>query len=991
MNISRLLTATALASASFAVPQVAYAQDTAQSDEATEASASEAQEVTVVGSRIRRNQFNGADPINLITRDEATAAGFNSTAEILQSTAVTGGTDQINDTYGGFVVNGGPGVNTVSLRGLGTTRTLVLLNGRRVAPAGSRGGVGAADLNVLPNAMIDRIEILNTGASSVYGSDAVAGVINIVTRQNVKGITAEAQHNIIGSGSGNSYRYSLVGGFSTENFRASASIEYYRREALKLRDIEWAQCPTTYYGTNGNDFGSGDYIDPLTGRPKCFSIDNGGVTVNTIGTPSIVRSPATPVGAGAPQNYTGVCNRWRPRAGVGGQIPGYECVGGGTLPLDVRDTFDPDMLDVDVVTPAEIITGYGEATYETSILGNAEFYTNVLISRRKSSQTGHRQLTLDYQLGSPLIPAELRFATAFLAPQPQVPYTTGIRVFSSYGTYDNYQTQDFVRLNGGVRGELPFDWRYDFFVGKSWADSSYTSDLILADRLAQSMQVNAAGTACTNTVGGCVAAPALTSGIVGGNARTIAPAWFDFITDPVTGRTKYRERTVTLDINGPLFKLPGGMVQVALGVENREASINDQPSPESVRNNLYGFTSSTPTVGSDGVWEGYGEIELPILSDQLIHNLTINASGRYTHYRSYGGQWTYKIGGILSPVRGVSFRGSYGTSYRAPALYEQFQGATSGFLSQNTDPCNNFNDTTTQLIRERCLAEGLPGGGAFTQNSSVQVIGLGGAAAGLEAETSKALTFGGVLEPRLGESFGNLSLAVDYFRVKIDNGVAQLSAATVLAQCYNNPQRTTCDSGLITREPYTGPGTGRLTVIQSYVNISDAKAEGIDFTLRYTREMFGGEFRIGAQATKFISRYSRTLPTNAIFELVGQLENPEWTGTFDVGFRKDGWNLRYGVEWVGKTDSNEYYSQPANGGFTYEEYKWNTDDYFLHTANIRYDMKNYSFSLGVRNIFDTEPPKITAGYTNFVAGNAPLYSGYDIRGRQFYIGLKAGF
>lgn len=990
MNISRLLAATALASASFAVPQVALAQ-TAQSDEAEQASESEAQEVTVVGSRIRRNQFNGADPINLITRDEATAAGFNSTAEILQSTAVTGGTDQINDTYGGFVVNGGPGVNTVSLRGLGTTRTLVLMNGRRVAPAGSRGGVGAADLNVLPNAMIDRIEVLNTGASSVYGSDAVAGVINIVTRQNIKGITAEAQHNIIGSGSGNSYRYSLVGGFSTENFRASASVEYYKREALKLRDIEWAQCPTTYFGTNGSDFGAADYIDPLTGRPKCFNIDNGGVTVNTIGTPNITAVPGTPVALGAPAGYNGICNRWRPRAGVGGPIPGYECVGGGTIPLNVRDTFDEDMLDADVITPAEIITGYGEATYESSILGNAEFYANVLISRRKSSQTGHRQLTLDYQLGSPLIPAELRFATAFLAPQPQVPYTTGIRVFSSYGTYDNYQTQDFVRLNGGVRGELPFDWRYDFFVGKSWADSIYTSDLILADRLAQSMQVNAAGTACTNTVGGCVAAPALTSGIVGGNARSLAPAWFDFITDPVTGRTQYRERTVTLDINGPLFKLPGGMVQVALGVENREASINDQPSPESVRNNLYGFTSSTPTVGSDGVWEGYGEIELPILSDQLIHNLTINASGRYTHYRSYGGQWTYKIGGIISPVRGVSFRGSYGTSYRAPALYEQFQGATSGFLGQSNDPCNNFNASTPQLIRERCLAEGLPDNGAFTQNSSITVVGLGGAAAGLEAETSKALTFGGVLEPRLGESFGNLSLAVDYFRVKIDNGVAQLSAATVLAQCYNNIQRTTCDSGLITRSPYTGPGTGALRVIQSYVNISDAKAEGIDFTLRYTREMFGGEFRIGAQATKFISRYSRTLPTAQIFELIGQLENPEWTGSFDAGFRKDGWNLRYGVEWVGPTDSNEYYSLPANGGFTYERYKWNTPDYFLHTANVRYDMKNYSFSLGVRNIFDTEPPKITQGYTNFVAGNAPLYSGYDIRGRQVFVGVKAGF
>ena len=156
------------------------------------AAASEDQGVVVVGSRIRRDRFSSGDPITVINRQAAVDAGFNSTAEVLQSVGVTGGTGQINDTFGGLVVEGGPGVNTLSLRGLGPTRTLVLLNGRRIAPAGTRGQVGAADLNVLPNSILDRIEVLNTGASSIYGSDAVAGVVNIVTLSKFNGLAVEA-------------------------------------------------------------------------------------------------------------------------------------------------------------------------------------------------------------------------------------------------------------------------------------------------------------------------------------------------------------------------------------------------------------------------------------------------------------------------------------------------------------------------------------------------------------------------------------------------------------------------------------------------------------------------------------------------------------------------------------------------------------------------------------------------------------------------------
>ena len=238
------------------------------------------EEVVVVGSRLRRDNYNSASPVQVVTREDATLAGFASTTEVLQSTAITQGTSQINNAYGGYVTNGGPGANTLSLRGLGTTRTLVLLNGRRVAPAGSRGSVGSADLNVLPSAMIERIEVLKDGASSLYGSDAVAGVVNIVTRNDLDGVTVEGQFNapMDADGAGQQKRYSIVGGTHGDRWNLSGSAEYYQRDELTLGDRDFTRCPTDNY------LDGSDYIDPLTGKSKCYSLNAGGVTINTIGT-----------------------------------------------------------------------------------------------------------------------------------------------------------------------------------------------------------------------------------------------------------------------------------------------------------------------------------------------------------------------------------------------------------------------------------------------------------------------------------------------------------------------------------------------------------------------------------------------------------------------------------------------------------------------------------------------------------------------------------
>ncbi|QDP18740.1 TonB-dependent receptor domain-containing protein [Sphingomonas xanthus] len=976
-----------------ACPDVAEQQSSAGAE-----AGSSSEAIVVVGSRIPRNEFNTADNIKVLTRSESTQAGFVSTAEVLQSTAVTGGTSQINDSYGGFVVNGGPGVNTISLRGLGATRTLVLMNGRRVTPSGSRGAVGSADLNTLPSIIVDRVEILNTGASSIYGSDAVAGVVNIVTRSKFQGVQIEAQHNIPEVGAGSAYRYGVIAGKQFGRLDLLGSFEYYKRDSLAVGDRDFASCPTGRYGTNGDDFGAGDFINPRTGEPQCFPLENGGVTVNTIATRSITWDGTNYVLAPGVQELapTGTafyqCNRFRPLAGAPGTVvPGYECVGGnyfsstgaflGGMSLNLRDTQSSDALERDIISGAKTYTGYVQAILDTDILGNAKFYANMLGTRRDSEQDGTRQLTIDYPRNSPLIPAELQGA----AP---VNSSIGIRVFGDYGLYNNRQTVDFYRLNGGMMGDLPFNWNYDLFAGHSWSKAKYTTDLVLTDRINNTLNVvpdGSGGYLCANVAArdqGCVAAPALSADVVGGNFKD--NPWFDYIVEPVTGTTKYKESTLNLTVNGPLFELPAGKIQAALGVEYRKAEIDDTPDVNSQNNNLYGFTSSSITRGKDSVWEAFGEIEVPILRQQFFHALTVNGSARYTEYKSYGGDWTYKVGGLFSPVRAVSLRGSYGTSYRAPALFEQFLGATTGFLNSSTDPCANLNAVTNPLVRDRCLAEGLPP--TFQQNNSVTVIGVGGADAGLKAETSKALTYGIVVQPPLGD-FADVSLSVDYFDVRVENGISRLSASQVLSQCYSSPERTLCDTPFIVRQPYTGPGTGALQVTTSYINISDARVKGLDFNARFVKDLGPGRFSFDAAMTRFKQRYSRTLPTDDILNVIGLISNPKWTGTFDANYKMNKFNFHYGVEWVGKTDAQDY-AEPF--GFNPNRYDLKTPDYFLHNASIRYDDRRFGLTLGVRNLFDRDPPVISADYTNLV-GNAPLYSGYDYRGRTFFLNVRAGF
>jgi outer membrane receptor protein involved in Fe transport len=942
------------------------------------------QQIVISGSRIRRDNYTSTAPLQIIRADDAAVAGFTSTTEVLQGTAVTGGQGQINNAFGGFVTDGGPGANTLGLRGFAPTRSLILLNGRRLAPSGTRGAVGAADLNVLPTAIVDRIEVLKDGASSIYGSDAVAGVVNIITKRNVDGFTGSFRLTSPTDGGGQEMRASIVGGFVSDRGFISGAYDFYDRKNLTLGDREWTKCNTDYRRTSANgvvgEWGSFDYVDPATGKPKCYPISgtgSNGVTINTLGTPN-----RTGVAAAGGSGTT--FNRWRPNPAVTTGLVGYEGVGPN---INVRDVFDPRMLNRSLISPAKNHNLFVQGGLDLKEL-NAEAYFEVLANRRTSSQTGYRQLSLDYNRGSPLIPSNLVFPTNFLSSS----ITSGglpvaLRAFIGFGNDTSSQAVDAMRLVAGVKGSLgKTGWDYDVAVTHSNSKGEYTFESFLTDRLTQSLNVVASGTgfACVNAAGGCVAAPALTPAVIGGQ---LPADWVNYVWRPVTGTSKYKEDVLTATANGALFTLPYGKVKAAVGAEFRRMNIDDTPAPDAQTGNLYNLTSSTPTRGSDSVKELFAELEVPLLAKlPFAEQLTANVSGRYSDYRSYGTGNTYKFGTIWSPTKWLTLRGTVGTSYRAPALYEQYLGATSGFLSQQNDPCNQWDSPSNNgTIRQaNCRSENLPA--AFQATQSITVLNSGGAAAGLRAETSKNKTIGLVFQPELGVGMGDLSVAVDFFDIVVDNGVARAGATSILGRCYDDPQFR-AGGNFCRLVSARNPASNALTVSDSYVNLATDKVNGFDITARYTNNVGPGKLRLNLTLTRFEEQANKLFAEDELDDFNGTIGNPKWSGGLEMRYDVKEWRFFYGLDWVGKTDSYAYLGQdPATS-----TYKLNTPDYFTHSVSVGYKAAKWEATIGVRNLTNEVPPSISAqaGYNR--VGNAPLYSGYDYTGRRLFVNFTKSF
>jgi outer membrane receptor protein involved in Fe transport len=378
------------------------------------------------------------------------------------------------------------------------------------------------------------------------------------------------------------------------------------------------------------------------------------------------------------------------------------------------------------------------------------------------------------------------------------------------------------------------------------------------------------------------------------------------------------------------------------------------------------------------VREVFAEVEAPLLRGlPMAEDLTINVSGRLTNYKSYGSDHTYKVGLNYTPVKWLKLRGTKGTSFRAPAIFEQYLAPTSGFLSPGADPCDGYGSFPVNSNRYiNCDSE--LHDPTFISHNGVQVNSAGGAALGLKSEKSKADTVGIVIQPSFPARVGDLAFAIDWWRIDVNNQVAQIGAPNLLALCYDDAQFRAGGSycAYSTRD-----SNGLLVVQDNYINIATQLAEGVDYNVRFTKSVGVGEFVADLRATRYLRQDSRLLPTDPLDKLNGTLLAPKWVGDSDLRYTYKDCTFRYGLTYVGPMDSNALVNQGPT-------YNFAVNSYVTHDFSIKYaSPSKWSLIVGVRNATDTTPKTISPSAYDRV-GNSLLYSGYDYFGRRYFVTLS---
>jgi iron complex outermembrane receptor protein len=973
-------------------PSIAFAQTPAPASQpAEEEDEAEVEALIITGSRIKRTEFTSASPIQVITTENADLQGIADTAEMLQSSTLAAGSPQINSTISSaFVTNGGPGAATISLRGLGANRTLVLLNGRRAGPAGTRGGVSSFDLNVLPQSSIERIEILKDGASSIYGSDAIAGVVNIITRSNRDGWDFEAFATQPAESGGEQYRFNGGWGKTFDRGYISISADYYLQAEQTVGDRDYTNC-TRDYTTNTATRARNDVIDPRTGEPSCREVLWGHLWLyDYSGSP-------LPVGGKLQYDYDGDLAQYIPRMPAGYPlVPNGDALvapaewflvdygTAGSVTRGVTNTNHPFVQSSSLIPEVERATLFINGGFD--ITPSVEAYGEFLLNRRTSKTNGYRQFWT-YLYTSDWFGAGDPFSAGFHG-------NFWISPTAITDHFDAEQTVDYARAVVGLRGDFGGDflsgWDWDVFAQLSRSDGDYTTDVILDDTMNAAIFRTGSCVGTTTPISGkpCMDIQWLTGDFMAGN---LTQAERDFLFDTDTGNTVYTQKVVEGSIAGNLFSLPAGPVGAAFGFHYRTDEIEDTPGPITLANNSWGLSGAGITKGDDTTKELFGELQVPIAKGLPgIEDLSVSLSGRWTDVDSYGEDTTYKLGVNWQITPSWRLRASKGTSFRAPALFELYLANQTSFPSQRTvDPCIRWAagliaGTTTQRVADNCANPAGPGGGvpgAHTGAGGSALLIQGGGFGTLEAETSEALSVGLIWSP----DFIDLNVAIDYFEIEVKDEVTSLTGGQILSACYrseNFPTDPICS--LFDRNP----GHKRITEIRAnFLNIASQSNRGIDLTLRYQHEFDFGRFVMDSQFTWQLED-EIALFAGANVDSNGDVGDPDFVGNLNFRFERGDWTVNWFVEMIGKASDSEDFGDTNLAGTI--GYKMNTEFTAYHSASLRRRMDTWTFTGGVANLFDEAPPSVTPSQVSAV-GTSVLASQYDYYGRRLFLNVKKTF
>ena len=1018
--------ATMIASATPAFAQTApapapAASATAQNQQDTGTSASDEQNIIVTGSRIRRPGVESPVPVTTIQGNEFFQTGSTSVGDVLnQLPALTSTFSQSNSTR--FL--GTSGLSLLDLRGLGTQRTLVLVNGRRHVAGDILNEAVSTDVNTIPTDLIDRVDVVTGGDSAVYGSDAIAGVVNFVLKDHYNGAQIRAQSGISQHGDApSSFVSALVGtNFANGRGNVALNLEYAHQGDFYASDRE------RYRNTNGfvtvdNVVGDGKPNRVFYNNIRSATYSNGGLFLGNDCGGYYCSYAFAPNGTLNP--VTGQ------RVGI---APFGSFIGGngdnfrdgqqlGLLPT--QDRYNANLIGHFDFSPA--LTAFVEAKYiRADVLGSASgpFFFN-------GGVTGDPREV--FYTDNPYLSSQARsFLTNYygVGPNAHQPFYFDENATSLTVRQEKVRRETY-RIVGGLRGNFNDTWSYELSANYGQFDEKteirgnvnlqrfllsidavdqgkFNTGVANGNIVCRATVDPAARKPLNNTsVNPTFAAAQLAADVAAckpvnlfgtGNVSDAARSYL-LQNSLATGRITQFVLSATLNGDtGKFFNLPGGPVGFAIGAEYRRETASYRQD-DYTRAGLT-FYNAIPDLNAPSfeVKEAYGEVRVPILKDvPFFKELTVSAAGRYADYKGRAGSvFSYNGNVEWAPVRDIRFRANYSRAVRAPTLVDLYSG-----LGQNydtvSDPCANYAANPTTQIAKNCAAAGVPANFNYQYKGSLGY--LSGGNPNLRVETSDSYTIGAVIQPRW---IPGLSLTVDFFDITVNNAIASLSAGGVINACYSQASINNQYCALFQRYQgaagTTGPGgeiPGRIleNSLQSIpLNYGKLKVRGIDVELGYQHSL-GSFAKLGTRVifTHNFRNDSYLDPTNPNFrtQSLGTLGFPFDEASWNVDLSKGPFTINYKLRYIGRQTVAPWAATHSVNGLPPQEPDYSDITYypatFLHNVRAEIEAnKKFSFYVGADNVLDTAPPLGTTG-----AGFGSAI--YDNIGRFFYAGVTAKF
>lgn len=958
-GLRRGILAAGVSLGALAAPLAAYAQ----AQVSPEGEASQVDEVVVTGSRLQRSGIDAPTPTVALTAETIEAKGVTNIAEMLnEMPQVATGLSNANTSYS----FGNIGLNQVNLRNLGVRRTLTMVNGRRRAGTPDDSNFLAFDLSNIPASLVERLEVQTGGTSAVYGADAVAGVVNVILKDDFEGLEAQIQYGSDEGGDYDTVNYGFTAGINHD--RGNAVLHVSRTESGRLTRGDRGLGSSYAFVSNPANTGSDDEI------PARIPMRDLRYAYFGLGTPTGYL-PFGPGGTWTDVIFDSTTQTFRPlNAGPRGVIDGsYSQVEGGTLDADT------------LVAPLERTNVYAKADYrlndQLKVFGEVIFAD--ISAEDRISAVFDSWSTL-VSIDNPYMPTAVRDGL-IAAGQDSMYYARSHDEFGMRGTDMN---RKYYSVATGLEGEFGDSWKWSAVVeyGKTQTSNRNLNDRIDArwfeasdairdplsgDFVCRSVEARARGCVPVNIFG----------------QGTISAEAVDYIRADHTSTTDTSQTLVQGLIAGDLFQLPAGAVKVSAGAEFRKDTIDFRPSY--VWEHAEGFFASqfSPIKESNEVREAFAEVLVPLVRDRpLVHSLEVEGAYRVSDYERAGSVESWKLAGSWAPIPDIRFRLTKATAVRAPSLGEMFNPGSRGAQGLS-DPCDpNLLDSGTANRRANCLALGFDpvSWDPNTRRMTTLVFSTGNPDLGVEE--ADTLTVGAVVRPRFAPG---LAFSIDYYKIKLDGGIARIGAQQTVDNCVDLPSVDNQFCDMLTRR-----ADGNLYEVRdSYINVASFEVEGVDFEATYHAEIGdllrseGDLGRISLQGVVgylkhniFIDRDVATGEETA-FDYAGEAANPKWRGLINATYYKGPFQVNWSSRFVDETVTSNSLVDPAEDIGDY----YDIPSIWYHDLSVAMDTPmNVRLTAGVRNLFDEGP----RDHPWTARGNLAMD---DLIGRFFFVGAKWRF